>query len=128
MEHFAGPLRFRDVLGFTKGGFLVGTYGMDEYLVPFAQAFRALHAVSMETLPGGGDFLRLRYVRHDGKSYFYIVNTGSEKVEVSIRFPNGTKDLVSGERLDGTVAFSLGSYALRSFVSQSGRPELVQYR
>jgi hypothetical protein len=72
--------------------------------------------------------LRLRYVRHDGKSYFYIVNTGSENVEVSIRFPNGTKDLVSGERLDGTVAFNLGPYALRSFVSQSERPELVKYR
>jgi hypothetical protein len=128
MEHFAVPMRFRDVLGFTKGGFLVGTYGMEEYLVPFAQAFRALPAVSMETLPGGGDFLRLRYVRHDGKSYFYIVNTGSENVEVSIRFPNGTKDLVSGERLDGTVAFNLGPYALRSFISQSGRPELVKYR
>ena len=128
MEHFAVPMRFRDVLGFTKGGFLVGTYGMEEYLVPFAQAFRALPAVSMETLPGGGDFLRLRYVRHDGKSYFYIVNTGSETAEVSIRFPEGTKDLVSGERLNGAVAFNLGPYVLRSFVSQSGRPELVRHR
>ena len=72
--------------------------------------------------------MRLRYVRHDGKPYFYIVNTGHENAEVSIRFPEGTRDLVSGALLKGVVTFNLGPYALRSFVSQSGRPELLKHR
>jgi len=36
--------------------------------------------------------------------------------------------LVSGALLKGVVTFNLGPYALRSFVSQSGRPELLKHR
>ena len=125
MEHFAVPMRFRDILGFTKGGFLVGTYGMEEHLVPFAQAFRALPAVTMETLPGGGEFVRLRHVNYDGRSWFYIVNTGVEPAKVKVRFPQGTADLVSGEKLSGVREIALGPYELRSFGAAFGCPALA---
>jgi len=122
MEHYAVPLRFADVLGFTKGGYLVGTYGMEKFLVPFARAFRALPAVTMDTLPGGGEFVRLRQKDYDGKSYFYVVNTGREPAEVTLRMPEGTADLVSGEKLGGKTALTLAPYSLRSFSAPSGRP------
>ena len=125
MEHFAVPMRFRDILGFTKGGFLVGTYGMEEHLVPFAQAFRALPAVTMETLPGGGEFVRLRHVNYDGRSWFYIVNTGVERTKVKVRFPQGSADLVSGEKLSGEREIALGPYELRSFGAPFGCPAIA---
>lgn len=125
MEHYAVPLRFRDVLGFTKGGYLVGTYGMEPYLVPFAQAFRALPAVGMETMPGGGEYVRLRFVRHEGRSWSYLVNTGVNPVRVSVQFPPGTHDLVSGEALAGKAEIALGPYELRSFGSAAGTPAIV---
>ena len=127
MEHFAVPMRYRDVLGFTKGGFLVGTYGMEEHLVPFAQAFRALPAVNMETLPGGGDYLRLRYAEYDGKTYFYIVNTGVEPVGVIMEFPAKTVDLVSGTNMKKRAALNLGPYEMRSYSAPSGYPSLVSF-
>ena len=126
MEHYAVPLRFRDVLGFTKGGFLVGTYGMEDYLVPFAQAFRALPAVTMATLPGGGEFVRLRHVDYEGRSWFYIVNTGLKPVRVAMRFPAGSADLVSGKAFAGTAHLELGPYELRAFGAPSGRPAILE--
>ena len=125
MEHYAVPMRFRDILGFTKGGYLVGTYGMEEHLVPFAQAFRALPAVNMETLPGGGEFVRLRHVDYDGRSWFYVVNTGVEPACVRVRFPEGSKDLVSDASCGGDSTINLGPYELRSFCAPSGRPALL---
>ena len=125
MEHYAVPMRFRDILGFTKGGYLVGTYGMEDYLVPFAQAFRALPAVNMETLPGGGEFVRLRHVDYDGRSWFYVVNTGVEPACVRVRFPEGSKDLVSDASCGGDSTINLGPYELRSFCAPSGRPALL---
>ncbi len=124
MEHYAVPLRFRDVIGFTKGGYLVGTYGMESYLVPFAQAFRALPAIGMDTMPGGGEFVRLRHVRHEGRSWFYLVNTGVESVCVKVRFPVGTHDLVSDEPVAGKASIVLGPYELRSFGAAAGKPEI----
>ena len=123
LEHFAVPLRFTDVLGITKGGFLIGTYGMEEHLVPFAQAFRALPAVVMDTLPGGGAYVRLRQKDFGGKSYFYVVNTGKDSADVTLRLPKGTVDLVSGEALGATAALKLGPYSLRSFAAPAGKPE-----
>ena len=125
MEHYAVPLRFRDVLGFTKGGYLVGTYGMEPYLVPFAQAFRALPATGMDTMPGGGEFVRLRYVRHDGRSWFYLVNTGVDPVCVEVRFPDGTRNLVTGEPVAGKASITLGPYELRSFGAAAGKPAIL---
>ena len=124
MEHVAVPLRFTDVLGITKGGYLVGTYGMEKYLVPFAQAFRALPAVVMDTLPGGGEYVRLRQKDFDGKSYFYVVNTGMDPATVTLRLPKGTVDLVSGEALGATATWTLPPYSIRSFSAPEGKPQL----
>ena len=129
MEHFAVPLRFGDVLGYTKGGYLIGTYGMENYLAAFAQAFRALPPVVMNTLPGGGEKLRLRHVDYDGRSYFYIVNTGMEPARVRLRFPAGTENLVTGWKSgEKPVTVSLSPFELKSYSAPSGRPQFVVER
>ncbi|MGN0852668.1 MAG: LamG-like jellyroll fold domain-containing protein [Kiritimatiellia bacterium] len=123
LRDFVIPLRHRDVLGFSKGGFLVGTYGMEEHLRRFARAFRALPAVPMQDVPGAGDELvRVRAAVHRGRTYVYAVNTDCRPRDVSWTFPADCRDLVSGELHSGPRTLSLRPYELRSF--GAGRTDL----
>jgi hypothetical protein len=126
MNHYAESLLNQDMLGLSKGGYLVGTYGMEEHLAPFAQAFRALPPVRMNTLPGGGASLRLRHVDYVGRSWFYIVNCSNEKSVAKVVFPSGTEELTgSCEKCEGCLALELPPYALRSFAAPAGRPKFI---
>lgn len=132
LKHFVEPFRYHDVLGMSKGGFLIGTYGMEDELVPFIQAFRALPAVVMKDVEklGGCEVGTLRaqgvVVREcefDGRSYFYIANTVYAPRTVTIAFPAGTVDLVTGrslaaDRCGRPVEFVLKPYEFRSFSSR----------
>ena len=123
LRHFVAPLRFQDVLGMSKGGFLIGTYGMEDVLVPFVQAFRALPAVAMADVPGADPdgFVRLRQADFGGKSYFYVVNAGEAPATASVAFPEGTVDLVSGRPAAGGE-LKLAPYELRAYSAPAGRP------
>lgn len=129
LRHFVEPLRYGDVLGLSKGGFLIGTYGMEDVLVPFIQAFRALPAVVMDDVPCGVDDVRVRQCTFNGQSYFYVVNTGATPRAVTLAFPAKTEDLVSGETFGGglfggatTQELKLGPYELRSYAAPEGGP------
>ena len=124
LRHFAVPLRYHDVLGLSKGGFLIGTYGMEEVLVPFVRAFRALPAVTMADVGRVGDVVA-RQADFDGRSYFYVVNTDLAAKRVTVAFPDGSVDLVTGERLSDERAVDLRPYELRSFAAPAGRPALT---
>jgi hypothetical protein len=121
LRDFVAPLRHRDVLGMSKGGFLVGTYGMEEHLRAFAAAYRALPAVVMDEIGRQGNVV-LRHADFAGKSYFYLVNTDHAPAEVALSVPAGTRNLVTGASLAGDVRLSLGPYQLMSFAAPSGRP------
>ena len=130
LRHFVEPLRYGDVLGLSKGGFLIGTYGMEEKLVPFFQAFRALPAVVMDDVAAVGN-VRVRACTFYGKTYFYVVNTGMKSASVTLEMPAKTADLVSGETFGGglfggstTQKLALGPYEMRSFSAPEGRPAL----
>ena len=114
LKHFAVPLRYRDVLAMSKGGFLIGTYGMEDVLVPWMQAFRALPAVKMSDC-GGDDVVRIRMADFKGKRYFYAVNTDAQCRRVTFDFPQGTTDLVTGASVRGPTVLTLAAYELRSF-------------
>jgi len=121
LRHFVQPLRHADVLGLSKGGFLIGTYGMEDVLVPFVRAFRALPAVVMKEVWRKGDVV-VRQADFDGKSYFYVVNTGLNPQILTVDFPKGASDLVSGQSFEGTNRLNLDSYELRSFCALIGAP------
>ena len=121
LRDFVAPLRHRDVLGMSKGGFLVGTYGMEEHLRKFAAAYRALPAVVMDEIGRQGNVV-LRHADFAGKSYFYLVNTDHAPAEIALSVPAGTRNLVTGANLAGDVRLSLGPYQLMSFAAPSGRP------
>ena len=115
LRHFVAPFRHTDVLGLSKGGFLIGTYGMEDVLVPFIQAFRALPAVRMTDVPNGPDGdVRFRHAKVGGRDYYYLVNAGDAEQTVSVEFPAGLRNLVTGEPVtSGKV--TLQPYEFRSY-------------
>jgi hypothetical protein len=123
MQAIVGPLKHGDILGFSKGGFLIGTYGMEDYLAPFAQAFRSLPAVVFDDVGSVGDVV-VRQKDFDGKSWFYVVNTGAKPASVAFSAPAGTTDLVTGASLDGKATLALRPYEFRSFSAPKGRPSV----
>ena len=123
LRAYAVPLRFTDVLAMSKGGFLIGTYGTEDVLVPWMRAFRALPAVRMRDVAGFADaFVRIRHADFGGKSYFYVVNTDARARPLSCEMPAGTVDLVSGRQQAGKVRLDLEPYELRAYAAPGGVP------
>lgn len=87
LRHIALPLRFHDALGLSKGGFLIGTYGMEAQLAPFLHAFRSLPPVVLPDLPGGTEAVKVRGGEWHGTNYLYAVNTGATNATVAL--PSG---------------------------------------
>jgi len=125
LRHFVEPFRHHDFLGVSKGGYLIGTYGMEACLTPFLQALRALPAVEMDEVGRRGPVV-VRQKDFRGASYFYVVNTADKPTTVKLAVPTGTVDRVTGESpdvaSDGTVDLALGPYGFRSFSAAIGRP------
>jgi len=114
LRAFVLPLRYGDVLGMSKGGYLIGTYGMEPHLARFARAFRSLPAVRMDEFFRQGSIVA-RKAEVEGRTYGYIVNTDATPTTVDIAdLPDGTTDLVSGQPLTGT-ALHLEPYEFKAF-------------
>jgi hypothetical protein len=116
MRHYVAPLRFNDLLGITKGGFLVGTHGMEPHLVPFAKAFRALPARRFQDVQAGTDTLKVRQLALDGKTWFYVVNTAARPTTASLTLSLPAADLLDGKVVPaGAWRLPLAPYEFRSF-------------
>ncbi len=135
LRHFVLPLRYSDVLGVSKGGFLIGTYGMEDVLVPFIKQFRSLPAVVFDDVPrrincadGENEFVKMRAKTVDGKTCFYVVNTDMKPVTVKITMPAKTCELVGGRRVGGRffkkeLAITLAPYEMKTYVAPKGFPQ-----
>ena len=116
LRHFLLPFRYDDVLCLSKGGFLVGTIGLEPRLAPFARAFRALPAVPMKEFFREGAVVA-RKAEADGRTYGYVVNTDAASATVDVAgLPAGATDLVSGRPLSSRLA--LGPYEMVSFATR----------
>ena len=97
LRHWLAPLRHHDVIGLSKGGFLVGTYGMEAQLAPFLQAFRSLPPVTLRELPQSTAHVKVRGGEWRGTNYLYAVNTGYESADIDLPFPASAVRLAPGE-------------------------------
>jgi len=125
MKQYVLPLRYHDLLGITRGGFLIGTYGIEEYLIPFAKAFRALPAKTFADIPECTETLKVRSIFQDGETWFYAVNTDDRPQEVSMLTGSSTIiDLMTGqppaECSGNSLKLTLDPYQLRSFRMRGG--------
>ena len=126
MKQYVLPLRYHDILGITRGGFLVGTYGIEPYLLPFAKAFRALPAKPFTDVSGDSETLKVRVLIEDGERWFYAVNTADCPEDVSILADSTTiTDLITGlppvELSGKRLKLTLAPYQLRSFRMRGGK-------
>ena len=128
MRHYVLPLRYTDLLGITKGGFLIGSYGMEPLLTPFIKAFRALPAKRFHDLPGGSDFIKARALEYGGAFWFYVVNTHHVPGTVKISVNGECTDLVTGGKQNGSFELALAPYELRSFRAPAGSKIAVSCR
>jgi hypothetical protein len=124
LELYAWSLASTDAFAFTKGGFVVGTIGMEEPLGRFAQALRALPAVKFSDVPGLFDPVAVRQHHQESRTYFYAVNRLSCPVELHLELSGQAEvltDLSTGQPVAGDAAngkqlqVTLPPYALRSF-------------
>ncbi|MDO4574280.1 MAG: LamG-like jellyroll fold domain-containing protein [Planctomycetia bacterium] len=118
MKHYVMPLKYKDVQSITKGGFLIGSYGMEEYLVPFIAAFRALPAVAFSDRPESTDDVKVRQYTNGRNTWFYCVNCSDKPQTVTVKCP--TKQVIDLGRwvrvnLKGDFRVTLQPYQLRSF-------------
>jgi hypothetical protein len=129
LEYYALALNNFDALDITKGGFVIGTLGIEQWVGRFAQAFRALPAVRFEDVKGMEDPVRVRQAVVDGRAYFYVLNCLPAPAEVSLDLALGAAvtDLVS-QRPDGDggkLGIHLEPYELRSYVADSRHPAVL---
>jgi hypothetical protein len=120
LEHYILPLRYGDVLGFTKGGFLIGTLGVEDKLLEFARALRSLPAERFADLPGSTDTIKVRALQKQGIAWLYIANTEHREAAVTLEFtaaPERRRDLAAGRDLPltgNTLRLTLKPYELRA--------------
>lgn len=120
MKHYILPLKYQDILGFTKGGFLIGTYGMEEELVKFAAAYRPLPAVAFEDLKScSTEDVKVRTYSNGKYTWFYAVNASEKPQQVTIPM-KAEKAVDLGANVqrpvkNGKLTVKLEPMSLRSF-------------
>jgi hypothetical protein len=74
LEPYVFALNNMDAVNIEKGGFLVGTMGMEDELLRFSSAFQKLPAVKFNDVQGLADPVRVRQKEVDGKLFVYVLN------------------------------------------------------
>ena len=114
LRPFAEALKWHDVLGFSKGGFLIGTYGMEDVLVPFMRAFKALPPVVMRETRHVGPVV-VREAEYCGRHFVYAVNASAEPAEIELPIGGAAIELSSGKTVASGAAIMLAPWELKSF-------------
>lgn len=84
LESYLIPLAHADIMTFTKGGFLIGTHGMEPWLAEFSRAFRSLPAVPFTEMKGVPEPMTARFLQQEDGLYFYLVNPSPQAAELSL--------------------------------------------
>jgi Concanavalin A-like lectin/glucanases superfamily len=121
LEKYVAALNNVDAVSITKGGFAIGTLGIEDWIGRFAKAYRTLPAVKFDNTKKLEDPVRVRQKVVDGRNYFYILNRLPVEVKFTLKLSENTlvKDLVNGTdtRLEEII---LKPYGLRTFSAPVG--------
>lgn len=86
LEPYVFALNNMDAISIDKGGFLIGTMGMENELLSFSSALQKLPAVKFDDVSGMADPVRVRQKEVDGQLYFYVLNCVPTKSKAHISF------------------------------------------
>ena len=129
MKHYVLPLRYADYMNVSKGGYLIGTYGMDTALAAFSRAFRSLPALPFREQPLNSETVKLRTLSFQGDTWFYAVNTDDRPACAELRFDAAAaEDTASGRKLPSPLRLELAPYQLRTFRIKGGATLTGQVR
>jgi len=128
LEYYAHAVAAIDAKEITFGGLLIGTYGHEEELRQFSNAFTSLPSEKFETLAGNSDVVVLRRLEKGEDIYFYIVNTEPTDIEVSVAFDEekavvlelGKENPREFKLSDYSLSCKLQSYELKAYRVISG--------
>ncbi|TXK26758.1 LamG domain-containing protein [Pontibacter qinzhouensis] len=125
MEPYVFALHHLDATSLVKGGYVVGTFGMEEELSQFSRALQAFPAVKFDDVPAVADPVRIRQKVVDGKLYFYVLNTLPEPAQVTINLTHADRlmepAIGTSTKKTRKVKLSLKPYELRVFTSNKGQ-------
>jgi len=122
LESYTTPLAQADAFAFTKGGFLVGTIGIEPQVGRFTQAFRAIPAKPFADHKADTDPVRVRYCRDEAGLYVYAVNPSDKAHTVRLRFTGRglvARDLVTDRPAPlqaDALTLRVDAYGLRVFL------------
>jgi hypothetical protein len=123
LEPYVFALHHLDATRIVKGGYVLGTLGMEQELEPFSRALGTLPAVRFEDVPAAVDPVRIRQRTFDQRHFFYVLNTLPEPVKAAVTLAETDSLLepVSGTRHPASreLTLALAPYELRTFVSPS---------
>ncbi|GAB3990665.1 hypothetical protein GCM10028807_18350 [Spirosoma daeguense] len=126
LESYVAALNNSDALRITKGGFLIGTYGMEDHLAEFSKAFRAIPAVKFDDVASVEDPVRVRQAIVNGKRYYYVLNRLPVPLQLTLTLSGDGKvaEPATGKEfvLSKEQPLALKPYALLVF--QSDNPDL----
>ena len=121
LESYVAPLAHFDLMAFTKGGFLIGTHGMETQLGEFARGFRALPPRPFHTLRSGPGAPVVRWLEDGDATYVYAVNAELTGRRVILRWPGAVArldNLCSGngsEYRERQLGFRLAPCSFQAF-------------
>ena len=121
LEPYVFALHHLDATSVVKGGYVIGTFGMEKELEAFARAFQTLPAVKFDDVPAAVDPVRIRQKTVDGRLYFYVLNTLPTTVSATLHLSE-TGDVVepsdgSSHPVRGGLELALEPYELRVFTA-----------
>lgn len=130
IEPYAVALNNFDAQRITKGGYLIGTLGMEEDIEAFSRAYRALPAVRFDDVPELADPVRVRQQVVDGRRYFYVLNRLPEPVTLQLNFSNSTEieEPSTGSKLSPSaneLELNLQPLELRTFATQNAEQSIT---
>lgn len=129
MEPYVMALNNLDALQITKGGFSLGTRGLEEFLGRFSRAYQALPAVKFDDIAELADPVRVRQKVVDQARFFYVLNRLPEPVDVRLSLAEAgeIEEPSSGDRykVEKELTLRLAPFELRAFRSASGQQAIT---
>lgn len=119
-----------DVREILIGGQPLGSWGRDDEIREFTQAFCALPRLPFHTVKGSPDPVAVRYLETEDGTYFYLANIIPFAGKVRVDFatpPTRIVDLSAGQPVRGDE-FELKPFELRSFLVPAEKDAIVSFR